>query len=233
MSILKNKNSVISYTVNKEVSSNCYISVDSGEVVVNAPWYFSKKQIQNIIEEKRQWILNKIKESQEQNNLNVQEKGNIFLLGAAHEIHFYFKHVKVPTINMVNRNIEVVLPSTYRKIETSQILKILLEKLYQKVAEQEIERAMEKTRLLLGIAPEDYEIKQLKSGIMAMCSTDEKKISISPEIAKYDRNIIDYIVLHEFCHLKYKIHTKNFWKIIKKYMPTYERYEAILKDFSY
>ena len=134
---------------------------------------------------------------------------------------------------MVNRNIEVVLPSTYRKIETNQIFKILLEKLYQKVAEQEIERAMEKTRLLLGIAPEDYEIKQLKSGIMAMCSTDEKKISISPEIAKYDRNIIDYIVLHEFCHLKYKIHTKNFWKIIKKYMPTYERYEAILKDFSY
>ena len=67
MSILKNKNSVISYTVNKEVSSNCYISIDSGEVVVNAPWYFSKKQIQNIIEEKRQWILNKIKEYQEQN----------------------------------------------------------------------------------------------------------------------------------------------------------------------
>ena len=80
MSIFKNKNSVISYTVNKEISSNCYISIDGGEVVVNAPWYFSRKQIQNVIEEKRQWILNKIRESQEQNNLNVQEKGNIFLL---------------------------------------------------------------------------------------------------------------------------------------------------------
>ena len=233
MSIFKNKNSVISYTVNKEVGSNCYISIDGGEVIVNAPWYFSRKQIQNVIEEKRQWILNKIKEYQEQNNIYAQEKGNIFLLGATHEIHFYFKHVSVPSINMLNRNIEVVLPHNYKKIETNQIFKILLEKLYSKVAEQEIERAMEKIRLLLGIAPEDYEIKQLKSGVMATCSTDEKKISISPEIAKYDRNIIDYIVLHEFCHLKYKIHTKNFWKIIKKYMPTYERYEAILKDFSY
>ena len=55
------------------------------------------------------------------------------------------------------------------------------------------------------------------------------KISINSNIAKYDRNVIDYIVLHEFCHIKYKIHTKNFWKIIAKYMPSYEKYENILK----
>ena len=85
----------------------------------------------------------------------------------------------------------------------------------------------------MGIAPEDYEIKQLKTGIMATCSTDEKKIIISPEIAKYDRNIIDYIVLHEFCHLKYKIHTKNFWKMIGTYMPNYEQYAVTLGNIAY
>ena len=69
MNILKTRNNVISYTVNKEISSNCYVAVDGGEVVVNAPWYFSRKQIQTIIEEKRQWILNKIEEYQEQNRV--------------------------------------------------------------------------------------------------------------------------------------------------------------------
>ena len=54
MSIFKNRSNVISYTVNKEIGSNCYVSVDGGEVVVNAPWYFSRRQIQTVIEEKKQ-----------------------------------------------------------------------------------------------------------------------------------------------------------------------------------
>lgn len=232
MNIFKTKNNVISYTINKAGSSECYISVDAGEVVVSAPWYFSRKQIQTAIEEKKQWILNKIEEYQESNKVYT-DKGTIFVLGAAHQVCLYYKNIDTPNINLINRTIEIVLPNKYKKVETTQILKILIDKLYQKVAEQEVERAMEKTRLLLGYAPEDYEIINLEKNIIAHCYNEEQKISISSNIAKYDRNIIDYIVLHEFCHLKYKIHTKNFWKIIKKYMPSYERYEKILKDFSY
>ncbi len=232
MKIFKTKNNVISYTVNKATASECYISVDAGEVVVNAPWYFSRKQIQTVIEEKRKWILNKIEEYQKANKVYT-DKGTIFILGAAHQVCLYYKNINTPSINLINRNIEIVLPNKYKKIEVSQILKILIDKLYQTVAEQEVERAMEKTRLLLGYAPEDYEIVNVEKNIIAHCSSEEQKIFIGSNIAKYDRNIIDYIVLHEFCHLKYKIHTKNFWKIIKKYMPSYERYEKVLKDFSY
>ena len=229
MSIFKNRNNVISYTVNKEIGSNCYVSVDGGEVVVNAPWYFSRRQIQTVIEEKKQWILNKIEEYQQQ-NMVYSDKGNIIVLGASHQVRLYYKSVDAPSINLVNRTIEVVLPNKYKKIETAQVLKILVDKLYEKVAEQEVERAMEKTRLLLGYAPEDYEVKKMANNIMAHFSSEEQKISINYNIAKYNRNVIDYIVLHEFCHMKYKIHTKNFWKIIAKYMPSYER---ILKGLSY
>ena len=232
MNIFKNRNNVISYTVNKEIGSDCYVSVDDGEVVVNAPWYFSRRQIQTIIEEKRQWILNKIKEYQEQNNV-YSDRGSIVILGANHQVHLYYKSVNTPTINIVNRTIEVVLPNKYKKLETTQILKILVDKLYEKVAEQEVQRAMEKTRLLLGYAPEDYEIKKLSANVIAHFSSEDKKISISSNIAKYDRNIIDYVVLHEFCHMQYKIHTKNFWKKIAKYMPSYEKYENTLKGLSY
>ena len=58
-----------------------------------------------------------------------------------------------------------------------------------------------------------------------MCYTEEKKIVISPDIVKYDRRTIEYIVLHEFCHLKYKTHSKGFWQMIKTYMPNYEKYK--------
>ena len=223
MNFLKTKNNIISYTVNKAMATDCYISVCGGDVVVNAPWYFSRKRIQTIIEEKTQWISEKLKEYQEQNNPYV-DNGSICILGVSYPVHLYYKNTKSPTINLNNRIATVVLPNKYKKLETSQILKILIEKIYDKIAEQEIERIMEKTRLLLGFAPEDYTIQRLENNQMGTCFIDEKKIIINPDIIKYDRKAIEYVVLHEFCHLKYKIHAKGFWKMIKTYMPDYEKY---------
>ena len=43
---------------------NLYINIKNGEVIVKAPKYISKKYIENIIEKKKNWILNKLKESE-------------------------------------------------------------------------------------------------------------------------------------------------------------------------
>lgn len=154
-------------------------------------------------------------------------KGTVSILGAMHQFRLYYKHVKSSTINFINSIIEVILPNKFKKLETNELLRILIQKLYDKIAEQEIERAMEKTRLLLGFAPEDYEIRRLENNQMGMCLTEEQKIIISPDIVKYDRKRIEYIVLHEFCHLKYKIHAKGFWQMMKTYMPDYEQFQMI------
>ena len=58
MSIHRNRNEIITYTVDKNINNNLYISVQNGEVIVQAPWYFSKNQIQEIVEEKKRWIQN-------------------------------------------------------------------------------------------------------------------------------------------------------------------------------
>lgn len=226
MNIFRTRNNVIPYTINKAIGSNCYISIDGGEVVINAPWYFSKKQIQSIIEDKTQWISEKLKEYKEHNNVYT-DNGTICILGIVYRVRLYYKNVKAPAITLNNRTVEVVLPNKYKKLENSQILKILIEKLYDKIAEQEVERVMEKIRLLLGFAPEDYTIQRLENNQIGMCLTDEKKIIINPDIVKYDKKTIEYVVLHEFCHLKYKIHVKGFWQMLKKYMPDYEKYKGL------
>lgn len=226
MNFLKTKNNIISYSVNKAMATDCYISVCGGDVVVNAPWYFSRKKIQSIIEEKTQWISEKLKEYQEQNNAHV-DNGTISILGMSYQVHLYYKSAKSPTINLNNRIATVILPNKYRKMENSQVLKILVEKLYDRIAEKEIELIMEKTRLLLGFAPEDYILQRLENSQMATCFTNEKRIIINPDIVKYDRKAIEYAILHEFCHLKYKIHAKGFWKMIKTYMPDYEKYKNL------
>ncbi len=232
MNLFSNKNNVITYTVNKELTSNLYISVQNGEVVINAPWYMASSQIQRIVEEKKQWIVNKIKEYEE----NCEEKANsikvetIKVLGKNYDVRVQYKIVKTPSLSFENNSIQVILPIQFKKLENIEVVSILMNKMYEKIAEKEIERAMEKTRILLDLAPEDYKIERIE-GILANCK--EGIITINPNIVMYGRDIIDYIVLHEFCHLKYKNHTKSFYQMLKTYMPNYEEKAKELNRIAY
>lgn len=42
-------------------------------------------------------------------------------------------------------------------------------------------------------------------------------------------SIIDYVVVHELCHLKYNNHSKGFWKYLGMIMPDYEKRREKLK----
>ena len=40
--------------------------------------------------------------------------------------------------------------------------------------------------------------------------------------------IPDYVVIHQYCHLKYKTHSKKFIKMLETYAPNYKKAEEIL-----
>ena len=75
-------------------------------------------------------------------------------------------------------------------MSNKEILDLAIEKMYEQIANVEIERAMEKTRIMLGFAPEEYEIAKMKT--LGTCK--ERKITINPEIVKYNRKVIDYVL---------------------------------------
>ena len=223
---------IITYTVNKNYENELYLSVQNGEVVVQAPWYYSTAQIQNIIEAKKNWILSKLKEYEEKRISDYIRNETVKLLGEDCKVIINYKNLKKPTLTVEGKNIKISLPNKYKKLNRDEILEKLIEKLYDVVAEQEIESMMEKVRKTLGFAPEDYKIKRLNDK-MADCLTEEKIITINPDIVKFDKETIEYILLHEFCHLKYKTHCDKFNKIIKENIVNLKKYERIIKEISF
>ena len=62
---------------------------------------------------------------------------------------------------------------------------------------------------------------------------EKELIIINPDIVKYNRETIDYIVLHQFCHLKYKTHSKKFNELIEENIKDYKKYEAISEQINF
>lgn len=155
------------------------------------------------------------------------ERHPVPVLGTDYKVKIVYKNIKVAELDVEDKIIKISLPNKYKKANKERILDIAIDKMYEQIAKVEVERAMEKTRILLGFAPEDYEIRKM-SEELGRC--EENKITINPEIVKYDREVIDYIVLHEYCHLKYKSHCKSFIKMLEKYDPDYKKYERIVAN---
>lgn len=224
---------VIAYTIDRAINNSFYISVQNGEVLVKAPWYFSREKIEEVIEEKKKWITEKLRQYENENikKRNYIKNNKVKILGENFALKIVYSNVKLPKLNVENKQVEITIPAKYKKMDNSDIIGILIEKMYDQIAEKEIETSMEKMRVMMGTAPEDFEIKRMKN-ILGLC-TDEKKIIINPDIASYDKNVIDYIVLHEYCHLKYKNHTRSFYDLLKKYMPDYEKCAEKISNLKY
>ncbi len=152
------------------------------------------------------------------------EKHPVPLLGIDYRVKITYANIKVIELDVENKTIKISLPNKYKKMESKDILDLAIEKMYEQIAKVEIERAMEKTRIMLGFAPEEYEINKIKT--LGKCNS--YKITINPEVVKYNRKVIDYIVLHQYCHLKYKTHCDSFYKMLEKYEPEYKKCEEIL-----
>lgn len=219
MKEIKYENKTIAYTVNKAKVKNFYISIQNGEVVIKAPWYVTSSQIQDVVESKRQWIMQKLQEYQTSpRKVKDYADGERFqILGESYFLNIYYKDINNAILNVENGKIVVILPFRYADEDNTEQIKKMIDKMYYMIAEKEVEAAMEKTRKMVGLAPEEYRIKKTKS-VWGSCSSN-KKITINQNLMMYSRKAIEYVVLHEVCHLKYMNHSKSFWAMVEKYMP--------------
>lgn len=155
---------------------------------------------------------------------------NVKILGISYELGIEYKYIKNPKLNIKDKKIEISIPNKYKKINNSIIVELLLQKMYDAIAKKELDTIMEKVRTTLKFAPKDYAIMRLDN-TLGKCLAD--KIIINPDIVKYKKDTIEYIIFHEFCHLKVKKHSKKFYDILERYIPNYENYAFELIGMQY
>ena len=62
------------------------------------------------------------------------------------------------------------------------------------------------------------------------CHNKDKTILLNLELIKAPKYCIDYVVLHELIHFKYRNHDKKFYTFLTLLMPDWKRRKEILDE---
>ena len=224
MNKVKYNSKIIEYEIVRSKIKNLYIHVRDNKVIVKAPIKMKQSEIEDIVDRKKKWIYEKINQNVVE---NYKDGNTVKILGKDFLLQVQFLKDIKPILELNESDVVISLPLERKNRNNTQIIKDLINNLYMKIAEKEVAMAVMVVTRIVGIKPNKYRIKRLKTA-WGTC-TQNKNITINSELMKYDRQVIQYVVLHEICHLKYMSHSKEFWNMVEKYMKDYKEVRSRLK----
>ena len=59
--------------------------------------------------------------------------------------------------------------------------------------------------------------------------TPQQKIILNPELIKAPIVCINYVILHELCHLVHHNHSQAFYQLLESFMPDWQKYKQLLE----
>ena len=108
-------------------------------------------------------------------------------------------------------------------------VKQLLSAWYQAHSTQKFEEAFTSSLALFqqfNLEPE-LEIRRMKNR-WGSC-TPTGKIMLNPEIIKAPTKCIEYVIVHELCHLVHPDHSRSFYLLLESVLPDWQRWKLRLE----
>ncbi|MBP1630804.1 MAG: hypothetical protein H6Q15_1697 [Bacteroidetes bacterium] len=90
----------------------------------------------------------------------------------------------------------------------------------------------DKWESILGVKSSDIGIRKMKTR-WGTCNIRTKKIWLSFELAHKPIECLEYIIVHELCHLIEKNHNERFYNILHHHFPNYKMIKHKLNNFVY
>ena len=202
------------------------VRVQEGKVSVAVPQSLSDLRIEALLEKKARWIREKLLLQEKAEPVTPKEyvSGESFTyLGRNYRLKV--ESGKPVSVKLKQGRLWVRVPGGRNNPEK---VKAALTQWYRTHAEQKLKEKAERYAEIIGVSPSAVGIKTFKS---RWGSCDNRglvqfnwKVIIAPN------RIVDYLVVHELCHLKQHNHSPKFWKCVESVFPDYRGCREWLKE---
>jgi predicted metal-dependent hydrolase len=199
-------------------------------VIVRVPYRTSLKTINRIVQEKATWIIKHRDSysSKDNNKLNRLYSNGEKHLFRGNELVLKVEKSSRNYIRFINGFIELGLDKT----DNSEAIKRLLYSGYKN-------EAITFLPLMLSSVLEKYNEQMFKpSGLIirsmkrrwGSCS-NKGVITLSTELIKLPDRLIEYVILHELCHLKHHNHGGGYYVLLSSLYPEWKKLRKELRKY--
>lgn len=197
------------YGVRKKLA----IQMDSmGHMTVKAPNGTSDEVIERAVKQHEQEILSRLQaiaqaQAAAPKTREYEDEGRFLHLG-----RYYFLHELIDTEGL-----------------TEEELRLNLRKFYFASCKKVIAERIKPYQERLKVKPKSIDIVESATK-WGSCSSS-KKLTFNYRLAMAPVEVIDYVIIHELCHLTHMNHDRSFWRLVGSIMPDYKDKEAYLARY--
>ena len=210
-------------TVSISVKPDCSVRL---LVPANLP----EKKIIELIKQKSSWVESKIAYFQELQKCYKEKKyvsGECFkYLGRSYRLKIV-QNDENKDVKLMNGEFNIPMPSGLQEGEQTLLTIRRLSTWYQNHALIRLEEKVRRYSAEVGLSPTSVGVKGYKSR-WGTCHLDGR-IYFNWRIIIAPHSVVDYLVVHELCHLVHHNHSKRYWKQVETILPDYSEREEWLK----
>lgn len=194
-------------------------------VCLRAPIDATLEQIQQKVHKRASWIL---KQKRFFESFGTSTTKRQYISGESHLYlgRQYMLRVKESNVNAVHYQNNIIEIECRHKKDAG----ILLQTWYRQRANvkfQEYAQPIIEQFSIYGVKPQSLSIKKMDKR-WGYCTIDGH-ITLNPRLICAPRCCIEYVITHELCHLIYRSHNKEFYALLTKEMPHWEKWKAKLE----
>lgn len=197
--------------ITKKNIKNMYLKVKLDGIYISCNYFVTKGMILNFITDNEDSIV----KNDELIQKKEQKKEDFYYLGNKYDV------VILNTISKIEFNDQTVFVKNKTYLNT--FLKNEAERIFN-----------DRVRVCYSLFEENIPYPKVMIGKMkrkwGYCNKRQSLIKLNFDLIHYSIDEIDYVIIHELCHLLEFNHSPKFWKYVKKYKPNFKENQRVLKE---
>lgn len=195
----------------------------------------SERKIHDFVKLNEQWVLSatdKIKKHKQQIKSLVPEKYDhgvaIPFKGEQRQIQLHSISSKRIKVIFDNQVFMLYIPVSIVDEDKHALIRLALIEWMKNKAAEEVQKMVDNYAQKYNLYPRFVRIKTQKSR-WGSCGI-HNDINLNWLLILAPEKVMEYVVIHELCHIKERNHSARFWNLVEKHCPSYKEHRLWLKQ---
>jgi len=196
-----------------------------GELRLSIPYLISDETARTFVESKLPWIRMHLQRINRQKAQEPEDLSAISYLGTRYQTQLFYHRIAPRVIIDSSERICIFLKPGTPETEMPKVL----DAWYRTELKKIIPPLIKEWEPILGVKVNAIQFKRMKTR-WGTCNVIDHRIWLNVELAKKSFPCIEYIVVHEMCHLLERGHGARFKACMDKFLPGWKELRKELND---